>query len=198
MNDPRTDESAGRVSRSKSGSSGEAVACLGAAATPRASVLRALDRARHRIPFWWWLTYDALVALVIVLGIAPSDPAFLLGFAVLAIAVAIDSVEFVVKSPWARARLQGPPKAVRTAESADRSAVPGTAIAPETIRAAKDALGWKPPWHYHWRIGQPESGPPRAENCPASECEAPGCPRTESGYPPEIEDAIERVRAVDA
>jgi hypothetical protein len=190
-------------------------------------ILRALDRARHRIPFWWWLTYDALVALVIVLGIAPSDPAFLLGFAVLAIAVAIDSVEAVVKSPWARARLQGPPKAVRTAERADRTAeyafcdallaleerglqgdaarlrerwrdvsdpTTESAISPETIRAAKDALGWKPPWHYHWRIGQPESGPPRAENCSASECEAPGCPRTESGYPPEIEEAIERVK----
>lgn len=65
----------------------------------------ALDRARHRIPFWWWITYDALVAVVIVAGIAPSDPAFWLGFGVLGIAVAIDTVEFLVKSPWAKKRL---------------------------------------------------------------------------------------------
>lgn len=70
-----------------------------------------LDRARHRIPFWWWLTYDALVALVIVLGIAPSDPAFWLGFGVLAIAVAIDAVEYAVKSPRGRARIAATPLA---------------------------------------------------------------------------------------
>lgn len=64
-----------------------------------------LDRWRHRIPFWWWLTYDALVGLVIVVGISPSDPAFWLGFAVLGIAVAIDTVEFIVKRPSARERL---------------------------------------------------------------------------------------------
>lgn len=58
-----------------------------------------LDRWRHRIPFWWWLTYDALVGITIVYGIAPSDPAFWLGFVVLTIAVAIDAVEFVVKRP---------------------------------------------------------------------------------------------------
>lgn len=67
--------------------------------------LATLDRWRHRIPFWWWLTYDALVALVIVVGISPSDPAFWLGFAVLAIAVVIDTVEFLVKRPSARAAL---------------------------------------------------------------------------------------------
>jgi hypothetical protein len=70
-----------------------------------ATTLARLDRARHRIPFWWWLTYDALVALVIVVGISPSDPAFWLGFLVLAVAVAIDTVEFIVKRPSARARL---------------------------------------------------------------------------------------------
>lgn len=58
-----------------------------------------LNRWRHRIPFWWWLTYDAIVGVVIVVGISPSDPAFWLGFAVLAVAVAIDAVEFVVKRP---------------------------------------------------------------------------------------------------
>jgi hypothetical protein len=69
------------------------------------SLLERLDRARHRIPFWWWLTYDALVALVIVFGVRPWSFAFWLGFGVLAIAVAIDTVEFIVKRPAARARL---------------------------------------------------------------------------------------------
>lgn len=64
-----------------------------------------LDQLRHKIPFWWWLTYDALVAFVIVVGISPTDPAFWLGFAVLAIAVGIDFIEFLVKRPSARARL---------------------------------------------------------------------------------------------
>ena len=69
------------------------------------SLLRRMDDARHRIPFWWWLTYDALVAVVIVVGVSPSDPAYWLGFAVLGIAVVIDTVEFIVKRPSARERL---------------------------------------------------------------------------------------------
>ena len=67
--------------------------------------LQTLDRWRHRIPFWWWLTYDALVAFVIIIGISWRDPAFWIGFAVLGIAVVIDVVEFLVKRPSARARL---------------------------------------------------------------------------------------------
>ena len=70
-----------------------------------ADLLAVMDRWRHRIPFWWWLTYDALVALVIVVGISPSDPAFWLGFAVLGVAVVIDVIEFMVKRPSARAKL---------------------------------------------------------------------------------------------
>jgi hypothetical protein len=70
------------------------------------SVLVKLERFRHRIPFWWWLTYDALVALVIAVGIAPSSPAFWIGYATLAIAVVIDVVEFIVKRPSARAKLR--------------------------------------------------------------------------------------------
>lgn len=27
-------------------------------------ILATLDRWRHKIPFWWWLTYDALVGVV--------------------------------------------------------------------------------------------------------------------------------------
>lgn len=67
--------------------------------------LETLDRWRHRIPFWWWLTYDALVALVIAIGISPSNPGFWIGYGTLAIAVVIDTVEFIVKRPAARARL---------------------------------------------------------------------------------------------
>lgn len=67
--------------------------------------LSTLDRWRHKIPFWWWLTYDALVGIVIIAGVSPHDPAFWLGFAVLAIAVVIDTVEFLVKRPSARAKL---------------------------------------------------------------------------------------------
>lgn len=69
------------------------------------SLLAALDRWRHRIPFWWWLTYDVLVALVIVLGVKPWSPAFWLGFGTLSIAVVIDTVEFIVKRPSAREKL---------------------------------------------------------------------------------------------
>lgn len=71
------------------------------------SLLVRLDNARHKIPFWWWLTYDALVLVVIVFGISPYDPAFWLGIGVLLIAVVIDVIEFLVKRPKARAALRG-------------------------------------------------------------------------------------------
>jgi len=70
------------------------------------TVLARLDRARHRIPFWWWLSYDAAVACVIAVGVSPFTAAWWLGYFVLAIAVAIDAVEFAVKRPAARARLE--------------------------------------------------------------------------------------------
>lgn len=75
------------------------------AAPSREKALRAMDAARHRIPFWWWLTYDALVLAVILGGTRPSEWSFWLGMAVLSIAVAIDTVEFLVKRPSARAML---------------------------------------------------------------------------------------------
>lgn len=64
-----------------------------------------MDDLRHRIPFWWWLTYDALVAAVIVVGVEVFSPAFWLGLGTLGIAVVIDTVEFLVKRPSARARI---------------------------------------------------------------------------------------------
>lgn len=74
----------------------------------KTSWLERLDATRHRIPFWWWLTYDALVAVVILLGFFGYRAATLwLGFAVLAVAVAIDTVEFIVKRPSAREKLRG-------------------------------------------------------------------------------------------
>ena len=69
------------------------------------TLLRVLDRWRHRIPFWWWITYDVLVGLVIGLGCQPWGAAWWLGYGTLAVAVCIDTVEFFVKSPWARRRL---------------------------------------------------------------------------------------------
>lgn len=54
----------------------------------------------------------------------------------------------------------------------------------ERLRAAKDVVGWRPPYHYHYRI-ETSGGPPRAVFARPSECEAPGCPRTESGFPGE-------------
>ena len=63
------------------------------------SVLATCDRIRHSIPFWWWLTYDALVGVVIVVGTKPWSFAFVLGLAVLSIAVVIDVAEFIAKRP---------------------------------------------------------------------------------------------------
>lgn len=77
-----------------------------------AMVLRRLDDARHRIPFWWWLTYDAAVLVVILAGTSPGEWPFWLGLAVLAVAVAIDTVEFIVKRPSAARRLHTTAQAV--------------------------------------------------------------------------------------
>jgi hypothetical protein len=68
--------------------------------------LLTLDRLRHRIPFWWWLTYDALVGLVIALGFFGfRDSALWVGVFVLTIAVVIDVAEFLVKRPGSRAMI---------------------------------------------------------------------------------------------
>lgn len=58
------------------------------------------------------------------------------------------------------------------------------------LRLAKDVLGWKRPWHEHFKVirngvdqpWDPDWPPIFTVNCSASECVAPGCPRTESGY----------------
>jgi hypothetical protein len=70
------------------------------------STLQSLDDFRHKIPFWWWLTYDAIAGLVIIVGVSPHKPVFWLGLGVLFIAVVIDVVEFIVKRPSARAKLE--------------------------------------------------------------------------------------------
>lgn len=59
------------------------------------------------------------------------------------------------------------------------------------LRREKDRRGWKHPWHEHWRIirngvdlpHEPKLAPIYAINCRAADCEAPGCPRTASGFP---------------
>lgn len=64
------------------------------------SLLETCDKIRHKIPFWWWITYDALVAVVILFGFfGYRDATLWLGFAVLFVAVVIDVAEFLVKRP---------------------------------------------------------------------------------------------------
>lgn len=58
------------------------------------------------------------------------------------------------------------------------------------LREKLDKFGWKPPWHQHFRtvvngVGRPrdpKKPPIYIELCSAAECEATGCPRTESGF----------------
>lgn len=78
-------------------------------------MIERLDRWRHRIPFWWWLTYDAAVGLVIAFGVSPSDPAFWLGFTVLFVAVVIDAAEFAVKRPNAARKREAEASNIGTA-----------------------------------------------------------------------------------
>lgn len=62
--------------------------------------------------------------------------------------------------------------------------------AQQRLRKAKDKRGWPPPWHEHFKIirngvdvpHDPKLAPIYAVNCCAHECEAEGCPRTESGF----------------
>jgi len=73
--------------------------------TKESNTLAVLDTWRHRIPVWWWLTYDAILGIVIAVSIKPSDPAFWIGFIVLGIAVVVAAVEFAVKLPKSRNRV---------------------------------------------------------------------------------------------
>lgn len=64
----------------------------------------------------------------------------------------------------------------------------------ERLRAKKDVLGWRPPWHLHFktvangvdRPYDPSLPPLYTVSCAASECAASGCPQTESGFPMSI------------
>lgn len=59
------------------------------------------------------------------------------------------------------------------------------------LKKEKDRLGWKPPYHSHFRVIKngidlpfnPEMAPLYTINCMPFECEAEGCPRTRSGFP---------------
>jgi hypothetical protein len=64
--------------------------------------LARLDAWRRRLPLVWWLVYDAIVAVVILAGVAPSDPLFILGLGWLFVAAIIDAVEFLAKRRAAR------------------------------------------------------------------------------------------------
>ncbi len=62
---------------------------------------------------------------------------------------------------------------------------------PRTLTEAKNLMGWRHPWHAHFRTIRngvewpynPEKPPVYAVNCAPDKCEAPGCPRTASGFP---------------
>lgn len=62
-------------------------------------LLGRLDAIRRRVPFWWWLTYDAGVLVLVVYGLHDRPLAMGVGLVWLAVAVAIDAVEFAVKRP---------------------------------------------------------------------------------------------------
>lgn len=66
-------------------------------------MIAVLDYWRRRLPLAWWLVYDAVVALVILVGVSTSDPLFFVGIGWLAVAALIDLVEFVAKRRLARA-----------------------------------------------------------------------------------------------
>lgn len=59
------------------------------------------------------------------------------------------------------------------------------------LRARLDKVGWRKPWHHHFRVvvngheraRDPRRGPVYTELCAPQDCEAPGCPRTASGFP---------------
>lgn len=61
----------------------------------------------------------------------------------------------------------------------------------QRLRSKKDVLGWKSPWHEHYKVirngvdqpWNPDEPPIFTINCKASECVCEGCPRTESGFP---------------
>lgn len=62
-------------------------------------LLSRLDAIRRRVPFWWWLTYDAGVLVLVVYGLHDRPLAMGVGLVWLGVAVAIDAVEFAVKRP---------------------------------------------------------------------------------------------------
>lgn len=108
------------------------------------ALLHRADQARHRIPFWWWITYDALVALVIIVGVKPLTPAFWLGFGTLGIAVVIDSVEFWVKRPANRAKLAPKPILASHPRLMEDAAMQLALAADEVDRHIMDSgLAWR-------------------------------------------------------
>lgn len=61
----------------------------------------------------------------------------------------------------------------------------------DRLKAKKDIVGWRAPWHLHFKtvangVDRPwdaEQPPLYTVLCSAAECAAEGCPRTESGFP---------------
>ena len=57
------------------------------------------NRVRHRIPFAYWLFYDAVLAPLLIWGSVSLSLWFIVGIIVLAVAVFFDINEAIVK--WA-------------------------------------------------------------------------------------------------
>lgn len=59
------------------------------------------------------------------------------------------------------------------------------------LQRQRDFMGWKPPWHEHFRLirngvdhpWDPRWPPVYAVNCSPAECQSQGCPKTASGFP---------------
>ena len=70
---------------------------------PRATFTERANSVRERIPFAYWLAYDAVVAPLLIWGVVSLSSWFAIGLAMLAFAVFFDVNEAVVK--WARRRV---------------------------------------------------------------------------------------------
>lgn len=68
----------------------------------RDSFVERANRVRHRIPFAYWLVFDAVLVPLLVWGLVAVSPVYAVGLALLAVAVFFDVNEAFVK--WERRR----------------------------------------------------------------------------------------------
>jgi hypothetical protein len=65
--------------------------------------MNTLNRIRARIPYAYWLLYDAVLGSLLVYGLARGLTVFAVGLPFLALAATFDIVEFIVKSARSKA-----------------------------------------------------------------------------------------------